>query len=151
MADAVIMDDNGGVRDPHDFRPVGPMGIRREEPVKKTEIPMDGLISEDDPEETISDKNISEVTVTVNGTNVLGPIPADKVVVTGRANQQVTFTVENQGGDILVTSTEGLIKPKKHEYKTDSKASILSVEVDGRSTPISGNGKVEVTVEYVDS
>jgi hypothetical protein len=151
MADAVIMDDNGGVRDPNDRRPAGPMGIRREEPIGGNQIPMNELVDPANPTHTITNKQLSEVTVTVDGNIVLGPIPNPRrVTVTGfEGLSGVTFTIQNNvGRTVLVTSSEDLVKPKKHAYKTGNNAIIIQVEVDGRLQPITGLGAAVVTVKY---
>ncbi len=153
MADAVIMDDNGGVRDPNALSAAGPMGIRREEPIGVTQIPMDELKDPAMLGHRIQRKLINDVTVTVGGTPVVSQTSPTNVTVIGRANthppHDVTFTVENDGRDVLVSSTEALTKPKAHAYKTGKNAIIRSVVVNGVSHPLTGNLAAIVTVTYV--
>jgi hypothetical protein len=149
MADAVIMDDSGGGRDDKDRGPAGPMGIRREEPIRGTQIRMDELVDPANLKHPIRNKQLFDVTVTLDGQIYLGPIRNPRTVIaTGSNAHHVTFTVKNYGGDILVTSSEDLVKPKKHEYKTNQNAIITEVDVDGTLHPINTSGKVEITMTY---
>ena len=101
----------------------------------------------------IQRKLINDVTVTVGGTPVVSQTSPTNVTVIGRANthppHDVTFTVENDGRDVLVSSTEALTKPKAHAYKTGKNAIIRSVVVNGVSHPLTGNLAAIVTVTYV--
>jgi|SRR5579871_725539 len=150
MADAVIIDDNGGGRGGQGrSNPVGPTRIRRQE---ATEIRMDELIDPKNLKHRIFNKQIQDVTVTVGAVTVVQPTPATSVTVTISEDPQpphnVTFTVANNGSDVLVTSSEDLVKPKKHEYTTNDKAIITMVVGNTFSKQISGNGAAVVTVTY---